>query len=471
MPRDLYGRSEIFTDETAITRDNVVQVLEDSMAVHQKNSTDIDYLFDYYKGKQDIVNKVKEIREDINHKICENRAFEIVTFFLGFIFGEAIQYIRRGTDESTKTALEELNGHMYDNDKTSLDRALAEWMFIGGVGYRLVLPTSDFDSFSYVKPPFSIYTLDPRYAYVVKFNNLAQDYAMGVKYIEKKDSAGLGTKVFSVYTKDTYYEIQDGTIMKEEPHVIGEVPFVEYPANSARLGVFEIVVPLLDAINELQSNRLDDVVQTVNSFLALMGGELDEEAYKRIQEWKMVCLPEGTDAKYLSQPMAQSDIQILTEGLYQNVLTIIGMPNRNGGSSTSDTGQAVYLRDGWSGAETKAKNIETMFKASERRTIQLVAGIMKDMTGTVLIPRNVEVKFPMRYKENLLSITQSMLNLLESGVHPEVVIATMGIWSDPKAVYELSKSSLLKWDVELPEDEELDANESFSKNKKEGVNV
>lgn len=92
------------------------------------------------------------------------------------------------------------------------------------------------------------------------------------------------------------------------------LPIVEYPAAD-RLGIFETVIPLVDALNALQSNRMDDVAQYINSFLAILGAQVDEETYKKLDEWKMLCLPEGTDAKYLSTPMSQSDVQTLKDDL------------------------------------------------------------------------------------------------------------------------------------------------------------
>lgn len=83
-----------------------------------------------------------------------------------------------------------------------------------------------------------------------------------------------------------------------------------------------------------------DVAQHINSFLAILGAQVDGETYKKPDEWKMLCLPEETDAKYLSSPMSQADVQTLKDDLYQSILTVTGVPNRNGGSSTSDTGQA-----------------------------------------------------------------------------------------------------------------------------------
>jgi len=78
--RQLFGRRQIYTDVETITADNVVEVLRQALSNHAVNQGEIQYLWDYYKGKTPILSKAKEIRESINHKICVNRANEIVTF-------------------------------------------------------------------------------------------------------------------------------------------------------------------------------------------------------------------------------------------------------------------------------------------------------------------------------------------------------------------------------------------------------
>ncbi len=85
--RQLFGRKQIYTDVEAITADNVVEVLRQALNDHAVNQGEIQYLWDYYRGKTPILGKKKEIRESINHKICVNRANEIVTFKRGYGFG------------------------------------------------------------------------------------------------------------------------------------------------------------------------------------------------------------------------------------------------------------------------------------------------------------------------------------------------------------------------------------------------
>ena len=96
----MFGRQKIYTDEEYITAENVVDVLRKAQLFHSQNQKEIQYLWDYYRGKTPILGKVREVRPSINHKICVNRANEIVTFKRGYGFGEPIQYIRRGQDES-----------------------------------------------------------------------------------------------------------------------------------------------------------------------------------------------------------------------------------------------------------------------------------------------------------------------------------------------------------------------------------
>ena len=429
--RQLFGRKQIYTDVETITAENVVEVLRQALSDHMINQSEIQYLWDYYRGKTPILGKTKEVRETINHKVCVNRANEIVTFKRGYGFGEPIQYISRGTSDDISDEIAILNEHMFLAGKQAEDSALAEWMYVCGLGMRMGLPGKD------ANEPLHVYTLDPRHSFVVRYNGLGEHVVMGVKTIIRRD--GL-TRLHSVYTKDMYFEIENEAIVKAEPHVLGMCPIFEYPANKARLGSFEVCLSLLDALNEVESNRLDDVEQFVNSFLALLGGTIDEETAKKLDEHKMLCLPEGVDAKYLSAALQQNDIQVLSDNLYSAVLTICGVPNRNGGSSTSDTGSAVIMRDGWESAEAQMKSVELEFKRSEKEFLRLVLRILRDMTGLELDLKNVEIKFSRRNYDNLQTKSQVLTTLLNNPkVHPQLAFVHSGLFLDPESAYLQSK--------------------------------
>lgn len=457
-----YGRRVIYTDTAVITAQNVVAEVNKALQVHLQNRTEIQVLYDYYRGITPILDKTKEIREEINHKVNENIAYEIVQFHKGFGFGEEIQCIRREASQHTEKAGEHseddtqhdndvatdisaLNAYLADADKHACDNEIAEWLLICGVGYRFVCARP-----AYVKgmdTPILMYSLDPRNTFVVYSSGVGHPPVMGVTYVMQAN----GTTVYTVYTPSDIFQFSTGA--NSNPTGSGDgvkdfinplypyIPIIEYPADSARLGCFEVAIPLLDAINELQSNRMDDIVQTVNAFLAILGGEINDEVYKRIMEFKMLALPEGVDAKYLSAPLDESDIQTLKNDLRQAVLTICAMPNRNGGSSTSDTGVAVIYRDGWEAAEAKAKSIELLFKKSEKVMLRIVLKILANTVGTSLTMADIETHFNRRNFANMTAKANILVQLLQCGkVHPELAFIYSDIDPDPAGAYLLSKA-------------------------------
>ena len=435
-----FGRRKIFTDVDKITRANVCDVLEKALTVHQTNYIETEYLFNYYKGKQPILLRKKDVRPEITNRIVENRANEIVSFKVGYLMGEPIQYVSRRDDETVTAQINQLNAYMAAEDKAGKDKELADWSHICGTSYRAVFPDENAGD-DPDEAPFEIYTLDPRFTFVVYHNSLGEPPVMGVKYITKQS----GEKVYSIYTKDTYFEIAEGTrIVKEEPQVLG-IPIIEYPANTARLGAFEVVLPLLDAINNVDSNRLDGVEQFVQALLLFHNVDISSKDYTELRKegaikFKDIDAQLKGDIRYLVEELSQQQTQTLVDHLYDTVLTICGMPNRNGGSSTSDTGTAVIFRDGWSAAEARAKDSELIFKQSEKEFLKLVLRICSDLSDLALKLSSIEIRFTRRNYENIVekaNVLTSMLN--NNKIAPQLAFQHCGMFVDPEIAYQMSK--------------------------------
>lgn len=428
--RLMFGRRVIYTDESEITRKNIVGVLNKAMAVHYSNRSEIQYLYDYYRGKQPILGRTKDIRPEINNKLVENRANEIVSFKVGYLMGEPIQYVNRSGNETATDGVNRLNEFVFAEDKPTKDKELADWFTICGTAFRMVIPDALGDEPD--EAPFEIYTLDPRDAFVVYFNGLGNKPVMGVKYIVKEDS----TIVYSVYTDKMYFEVAGDSIVKVQPHSLGSIPIIEYPANSARLGAFEIVLSLLDAINEIGSNRLDGIEQFVQALLMFKGVDVDADDFDTLREKGGIKVPLEGDVKYLVQELNQTQTQTLVDYMYQTVLTICGMPNRNGGSSTSDTGAAVIMRDGWSAAEARAKDTELMFKMSEKQFLKLAIRITNDLKNMGLKLADIEIRFTRRNYENIQEKTQVLTTMLSNDkIHPQLAFEHSGLFIDPEIAY------------------------------------
>ena len=115
------------------------------------------------------------------------------------------------------------------------------------------------------------------------------------------------------------------------------------------------------------------------------------------------------------------------------------MPNRNGGTSTSDTGSAVVLRDGWSAAETRAQNVETSFKRSEKQFMRLLLKYASDLRGLDMKLSAVEIRFTRRNYENILEKSQVLISMLNNDqIHPRLAFQHSGMFTDPDLAYQIS---------------------------------
>ncbi len=424
----LYGRRVIYTDCSEITEKNLLSVLEKALVTHGKNRGEIQYLYDYYKGKQPIRKRKKEIRPEINNKIVVNRANEIVSFKVSYLMGEPVQYVSRSKEDISEN-LNRLNEYVFAEDKAAKDTELAKWFTICGTAYRMVLPDKLKEE---DESPFEIYTLDPRYSFVVYHSGLGNKPMMGVKTVLLEDN----TELHSIYTENMYFEVKDGTIIKKDEHILGAVPIIEYPANPERIGAFEIVIGLLDAINETASNRLDGVEQFIQALLVLKGVDIDDDEFRSLKENGGIKIPNEGDAHYLIQELNQTQTQTLVDDMYNTVLTICGMPNRNGGSSTSDTGSAVIMRDGWTNAEARAKDTETMFKMSEKQFLKMAIQFSNTLRNMDLKLSAIDIRFTRRNYENIQVKSQVLTTMLNNDkIHPRLAFAHSGLFVDPELAY------------------------------------
>ena len=457
--RTMYGRRVITTDETEITAANVVTVLEEAMKLHGNNRSEIDYLWRYWKGEQPILQRSKTVRPEICNKIVENRANEIVSFKTGYLCGEPIQYVGRNCEETVTKGIGTLNEYMFLVDKPSLDQEVVEWGMVCGTAYRMVLDNSVYTPES-DEAPFEMYTLDPRDTFVVYSNDVKRKRMLGVKY----NTDDFGQKTFSAYSDKEYFLIKDGKVQEVKPHALGAEPIIEYPANNARLGAFEIVLPLLDAINNIESNRMDGVEQFIQAFVKFINCDITKEDFESLKDLGAIKVKsvdgQQADVDIVTNELNQQQTQTLKDDAYQAVLTICGMPNRNGGSSTSDTGSAVLLRDGWSLAESRAKDSELMFKRSEKEVLRLVLKLCNGLADLDLKLKDIDMKFTRRNYDNIQSKSQVLVSMLQQPkIHPLLAFTHCGLFSDPESAYTMSneyhEEQMAKWEpVEVDEEDD-----------------
>ena len=462
------GRKKILLDFDYVDSENIRDVLEKALQIHNLNRIRIEYLWNYYKGNQPVYNRIKEIREEINNKVCENRAFEIVSWKDGYFLEEPIQYVATGVDDNLD-ALNTLNDWMRDADKETADLELVNWLHICGVAYRITNSTKK--EREPKEAPFYTYSLDPRDTFVVYSSRIVGNPPiMCCKYTVTED----GEAIYSCYTPTMYYELTGNgeianaelNITKSEPNMLKALPIVEYIANTARLGVFETVLSLLDAINEVDSDRVDAVDQFVQSIMLFHNVDVDDETLRKVKELGALAYADINDnrkgeVKYITAELNQTQTQTLIDHMYQAVLQIVGMPSQgDGNSSDSSNNGAVTMKNGWQSAETRAKAMGRLFKKSEKQFLKLVLTIAGDMEPLDLSLSQIDVYFPRRNYDNI-STKANVLSTLIDKIPPHSAYVASNLFVDTEAEYKEYE----RWDAERKktEAETADVNPEDSK--------
>lgn len=431
-----YGRKIAYTDVETITQDNVVKVVGNCIGVFNWNKHIIKYLWDYYKGDQPIRYRVKKVRDDITNRIVENHAYEIVQFKTGQSYGEPVQYISRRDEEAVNEAVDTLNDYMEDANKQEKDIKSGEWQSATGTSFKAVQKTPG------EEVPFRIVAPSPMNTFVI-YNRSTEEPLLAVQ--ELKDTNGKYYKL--CYSSTHECKIINGTVSDWKLHGFGGIPIVEYPNNHERISDIELVIDILDAINNMQSNRMDGVEQLIQAWYKFINCEVDEEQFEKM---KMNCAlvvksinkDNKADVDVITQELDQSQSQIAKDDLWDNALSILAIPSKQGNTG-GDTQGAVELRNGWDFSKTRAKLKDPLIVTAEKRLAKVVLNVIriykKDLNLSL---RDFTVQINHSPQDNMYTKSQTLLQLLQCGVHPLVAIKTVGLWGDAEKTFLLSKPYL-----------------------------
>lgn len=456
--RILKGRKEIFTSADRINSANVVDVLQKALNVHSSNRADTEYLYNYLRGVQPVVHREKKYNKEICNRIVVNIAQQIVAFKVAQLVGSPIQYVSRGTDETVPEKIEKLNSFMISEGKEAKDVPLAYWMFTSGVGYRLTLRDKAEKFMAgelFDEAPFEFYILDPRNTFVVRKNDVTRRLMMGVTYVFTEDK-----KIsYTVYTENETFYITAGfpggmKITSSVKHNFGAIPITEYPCNPLRMGAFEVVIDLLDAINTITSNRIDGVEQFIQALMVFENADITREQFLELKDLGAIKLPsvDGRTSRvyYLNEQLDQSQTQTLIDDMKYIIYEIVGMPTQ-GHANTSDSSNngAILMKNGFWNADSRKTETEAMLKSSEMEFQKIVLKICRDSNALDLKVSDIETRPAKSRYEDVLVKTQSFQSLISAGCPPFQAYAYSGLDSDPEAASMLYESYRMQREEEL----------------------
>ena len=448
------GRKMIMTDETEITKDNIIAVTNSAFITHQQNAQEEIELIEYERGNQTILKRQKEIRPEINAKVVVNNAARIVDTHVGYCFSNPITLVQRakieadkdeseGAKDDLKIAL--LNKMMYEQGKGTKDIQLARNLFICGVGYQMILPTrKKYKKVRY--SPFELLVPNPTTTFVVYSNDAYREPVLGCTYATRDD----GTLALTAYSDKWCYEItrekdesEFKVIHKVTPNPLRMIPIVEFALND-RMGIFEKARPVLDAINLIDSDRINDIMQHVQSILWMHNCQIDEKQKETLAEGGVITTKssgDGREAKitYLGDTLDETEIQKAVDHLMDALEQITATPSWKEASGGSTTG-AMQLSNGWQCLEISAKSIEQLFIEPELQLLDLAIHVIhadaRPYNGLKEIElSDIEVRFCRTKTYDLVSKTNALVSLINTGVDGLTAFNTVGLFTDSQQAW------------------------------------
>ena len=446
-----YGRRKAEVVYTQVTPDNVLKIVNEGVKALNWNRGVIKYLDNYKKGDCPTRYRVKTIRDDINNHVVANHAWEIVQFKNAQTNAEPIQYIGLSKEDNISKAVEKLNEYARVSHKHRKDIDAGEWTSAVGTGFKAVIRTND------STVPFKIIAPSPLNTVVV-YSSATEEPLLAIQELKDEDN-----KTYWLCFDNKYeYRVQggrllplginnDGVAITRRLHMFADIPIVEYVNNADRISDIELVIDLLDAINNYQSNRLDSVEQMVQAFFKFVNCDIDEETFEKMKSSGALCVKSNNgenkaDVDILTINLNQADVQIAKEDLWNEILSILAIPNKQGNTG-GDTQGAVELRNGWDFAKSRAKIKDQYVIDAEMRLAKVMLGIIHSVKGEnecAITEFDFTTQIIHNPTDNLVARVNALTQLLAGGIHPKLSMETVGLWSDTEKAYQMSKETLEK---------------------------
>lgn len=223
------------------------------------------------------------------------------------------------------------------------------------------------------------------------------------------------------------------TFVGEEPHY-----FSQCPANIATLpdgkNIFDCVLSIQDSINELLSAEIDDYSAFCDAYLALTGVDAAPEDIADMKANRVLLLPEGATAAYITKNTNDAQIENILKRLYSDAYRIAQCPDFSSESFVGGVSSGIAIQYRLTGMETKAGKIEALMKKALQRRVEIICGIASLKLGEAVF-RDIEISFKRNIPEDVNS-TVNLINSLKGTVSDATLLGQLDFITDVNAELE-----------------------------------
>jgi SPP1 family phage portal protein len=413
-------------DASVIEGGVIPPLLDKLINIHERGKPRFDRLRRYYTGEHDIMDRERLSSGTANTRVVCNHAKYITDIVQSFLVGNPVTY-----SASAECDIEALKDEYFKQDIAAVDANIVKSMSIYGRAYELIYSDGTAAARSTV--------IDPRNAFVVYDNTALETPLFAVNYYKRFDLEGNCKGVVCyVYDRDTvtlYEGKADSWASMSETekrsHYFGEIPLIEYRNNDECQGDFEQLIPLIDAYNTLQSDRVNDKEQFVDAFLFLKNIEIDSDEAAKLRRERILMGYEDSAAQYLSKVLSETDVKVLRDDLKEDIHRFSMVPDLSD-TSFGNNLSGVAIKYKLMGFEQMAKNKERYFsKGLKLRFTMYNTFLALKSKMQVVDFSDVDIIFTRNLPVNELETAQ-MVNYLVGTVSTETLLEQLDFVSDAK---------------------------------------
>lgn len=434
-------------DESVLKDGISTEILSELIMRHQSERERLQTLKNYYLGEHDIKNRRRLSSSVSNNRLVCNHAKYIVDMIKSYLVGNPVSYsCSDGYD------IEAVKNCYFTQDIAHVDCELEKQMGIYGKSYEMIFADENSE-------PKSV-CLSPMNTFVVYGTSVAQNPLFGVHYYKRQDINGRVIGICAIVCDKSFVytfenDADNFSTMKlthREKHYFVDVPILEYRNNEEKQGDFEQVIPLIDAYNILQSDRVNDKEQFVDSFLFLTGIDIDSEQARKLREERILMGYEGAEARYLSKVLSESDMAVLRDNIKQDIHRFSMVPDLSDESFGNNL-SGVAIKYKLMGFEQHVRNKERYFAKMLKKRFELYNAFLSVRGSMEYVPvHRIDISFTRNLPVNELEVSQ-MISNLQGIATAETLLSQLSFVSDPKEEAMLASEERLQNEImdESPE--------------------
>lgn len=379
----------------------------------------------YYDGLHEILNKSYTDTSKPCSKTIINYCKNIADSYCGYLASPG--YISYRSEQD----IEEIMDILRYNDYQSQDSDFLLDALVYGTAAELMY--TDEDS----KVRFRL--INPTQCFGVYDDSLTGDLLYFVRFYPINDwdnTDDWGVDVYSNSTKKHYFSNGLGgliTFKDEEPHYYNQCPanIITLPDEKS---IFECILSLQDAANELLSSEIDDFSAFCDAYLVLENMDADTEDIADMKKNRVLLMGENSKAYWLTKSSSDTQIENILKRIHESIYRIAACPDFSSESFVGGVSSGVAIRYRLTGMETRAGKIEAAMKKALQRRIEIISGVATLKLGEEVF-RDIAIDFKRNIPEDI-SATVALVNSLKGVVSDATLLEQLPFVTDVNAELE-----------------------------------